>query len=75
VLRGTRRVEGSAERRFFWIKKRQIAGSGQQETVPPLKRGSLGYGLIEFVLRSRLSKQIASKALLIENDGHGVLSH
>jgi hypothetical protein len=44
---------------LFWAKKRQIAESGQQVTLPPLKRRLPGYALIEFVLRFRLEKRIA----------------
>jgi hypothetical protein len=36
---------------LFWAKKRQIAESGQQVTLPPLKHRLPRYALIEFVVR------------------------
>jgi hypothetical protein len=73
VLFETFRVEGRAGKRFFGPEKRQLAGFGQQKTLPLPKRGSPGHALIEFVLRFRVGKRIARKTLFIEKDGPGVL--
>ena len=66
-------MEGRAGKRFLGPEKRQLAGFGQQKTLPLPKRGSPGHALIEFVLRFRLGKWVARKALSIEKDGPGVL--
>jgi hypothetical protein len=66
-------VEGSVGKRFLGREKQQIAGIGQQKALPLPKLGSPGHAPIEFVLRFRLRKPIASKALFIEKVGYGIL--
>jgi hypothetical protein len=70
---GAIRVEGSAGKRFFCPEKRQLAGPGQQKTLPLPKRGSPTHALIEFVRRLRLDEGVAGKALFIQKDGSGVV--
>ena len=66
-------MQGGAGKRTFGLEKRQLSGIGQQKTLPLPKCGSPAQALIEFVFRFRLHEGIAHKALLIENDGPGVV--
>ena len=70
---GTIRVEGSAGKRTFGRETWQLAGIGQQKTLPLPKRGSPAHAPIEFVRRLRLGEGIARKALFIEKGGSGVV--
>ena len=70
---GTIRVEGSGRKRLFRPQIRQLAGIGQQKTLPLPKCGSPVHALIEFVCRLRLDEGVAGKALFIQKDGSGVV--
>jgi len=62
--------EGKCREAFFWGR---FTRNRREGTLQAPKRGSPGDALIEFVLRFRLSKRIAHKALFIQKDGCGVL--